>query len=331
MKNEIIDVVFTWVDGNDPIHRAKMKPYLSWQDKYDDIAGKTRYASTGEIYYSVASVIRFARFIRKIFIITPNQTPKDLDKFIENNFPCNKIPIEIINQDVLFRGYEQILPVFNSLSVETFIWRIPGLSENFVYMCDDFIILRPISEQDWFIDDKIVAVGYWRNIRLDKIIGNLKPRKNGHKKFRYKDSLINAAKLLNIKRQYFFGEHTPMPMKKSDFEKYFTENPQAFLNNANNKFRHPTQFNIQSFTALFNHLKQKLVCKNPDCFLFLNHVERGRRYIKKKIRKYENDKNRKIKFCCIGSMYLAPKENQNLIFRWLQTTLDLKFTRQFLF
>ena len=325
----MIDVVFTWVDGNDPVHRAKMKPYLSWQDKYNDIAGKTRYTSMGEIYYSVASVIRFAHFVRKIFIITPNQTPKDLDKFIENNFPDNKIPIEIINQDVLFRGYEQLLPVFNSISVETFMWRIPDLSENFVYMCDDFLIVRPISEQDWFTGEKIVAVGYWRNIWFDKMKGHLKPRKNGHKKFRYKDSLINAAKLLNIKRQYFFGEHTPMPMKKSDFEKYFTENPRAFLDNANNRFRHPTQFNIQSFTALFNHSKQKLVCKNSDCFLFLNYVNHGRTYIEKKIRKYENDKNSKIKFCCINAMDLVSAENQQLIFRWLQTILGLKFTEQF--
>jgi len=325
----MIDVVFTWVDGNDPVHRAKMKPYLSWQDKYNDIAGKTRYASIGEIYFSVASVIRFAPFVRKIFIITPNQKPEDLDKFIENNFPDNKIPIEIINQDILFRGYEQILPVFNSISIETFMWRIPGLSENFIYMCDDFFILRPISEQNWFIDDKIVAIGYWRNIRLDKMIRNLKPRKNGHKKFGYKDSLINAAKLLNLKGQYFYGEHTPMPMKKSDFEKYFTENPQAFLDNANNKFRHPTQFNIQSFAALYNHLKQKLESKNSDCFLYLRHVKRGRKYIEKKIRKYETDKNKKIEFCCIGSMDLATAENQKLIFRWLQTILNLKITEQF--
>lgn len=65
-----IDVVIARVDGNDPKHRDKMKPYLDPQSpESDDIAGPTRFRSEGEIFYCVVSILRFAPFVRKIFIV----------------------------------------------------------------------------------------------------------------------------------------------------------------------------------------------------------------------------------------------------------------------
>ncbi|GHV36158.1 hypothetical protein FACS1894178_7050 [Bacteroidia bacterium] len=314
-----IDVVITWVDGNVPAHKAKMQKFVKPNEQQaDDIAGKTRYASVGEIFYCVASILRFAPFVRKIFIVTDEQNP-NLDSFIDKYFPKNTIPIEIIDHKIIFRGYENFLPVFNSLSIETFMWRIPDLSENFIYMNDDCFIMRPISESDWLVDDKIVAVGNWRNILIDRTISNIKPRKNNKRPFGYKDSLMNTADILQIKGRYFYNEHTPMPMHRSDFEHYFSKNPQAFFDNANHKFRHPTQFNLQEFIVLYNSLHKKLIVHSAECFLFINHVKRGESYIQRKIRKFESDK--RIKFCCIGSLDLASEKNQKIAFDWLKTVL----------
>jgi hypothetical protein len=313
-----IDAVISWVDGNAPAHEAKMQKFIKPDEQQaDDIAGKTRYASVGEIYYCIASILRFAPFIRKIFIVTPQQIPPRLYEFITENFPENKIPVEIIDQNILFGGCEQILPVFNSLSVETFMWRIPDLSENFVYFCDDFFIVRPVTESDWFTDDKIVAVGHWRNILIDRIISRLKPKRNGRRPFGYKDSMMNAADALQVKGRYFYGEHTPMPMHRSDFERFFAENPQAFFNNANHKFRHKTQFNLQAFVALYNSLCRKLILRSATSFLYINHVKRGEKYLRRKIRKFESDK--RIKYCCIGSLDLASEDNQKIVLDWLRT------------
>jgi hypothetical protein len=313
-----IDVVITWVDGKATAHKENMRKFITpAEEQADDIAGKTRYDSVGEIYYCIASVLRFATFVRKIFIVTPQQTPPQLNEFIVENFPENKIPIEIIDQNILFRGYEQILPVFNSLSVETFIWRIPDLSENFVYFCDDFFIVRHITESDWFVDDKIVAVGHWRNILIDRVISCIKPKRNGRRPFGYKDSMMNAADVLKVKGRYFYGEHTPMPMHRSDFERCFAENPQVFLDNANHKFRHPTQFNLQAFIALYNSLKNKLITRSAKNFLYINHVKRGEEYLKNKIKKFNTDT--RIKFCCIGSLDLASENCQKIVLNWLKT------------
>ena len=88
-----IDVVITWVDGNDLHHINKMQPYLRAEFGTESnrslpsfSAGVTRYRSVGEIYFCIASILRFAPFIRNIFIVTDNQDP-EINDFIKVNFP----------------------------------------------------------------------------------------------------------------------------------------------------------------------------------------------------------------------------------------------------
>jgi hypothetical protein len=88
MKNKIenckfpIDAVITWVDGNESRHKAKRMRYGNDRIfQTEDIAGSTRYASVGEIFYCVASINRYAPWIRRIYIVTDNQDPK-LGSFI---------------------------------------------------------------------------------------------------------------------------------------------------------------------------------------------------------------------------------------------------------
>ena len=65
-----IDAVITWVDGDDPRHRAKRQQFGTQKMlNTDDIAGNTRYKSVGEIFYCVASINRFAPWINKIYIV----------------------------------------------------------------------------------------------------------------------------------------------------------------------------------------------------------------------------------------------------------------------
>ena len=91
----MIDVVIAWVDGDDPSHKAKRRMYMpSEMSQSDDIGGSTRFASRGEILFCVGSVLRFAPFVHKVYIVTDSQRP-DLDAFLHKNFPDNRIPIEI--------------------------------------------------------------------------------------------------------------------------------------------------------------------------------------------------------------------------------------------
>ncbi len=245
-RNEPIDVVISWVDGNDPNHRKKMNPYLKDSfSKWDDIASPTRYSSVGEIYFCVASILKFAPFVHKIFVVTDNQNPY-LEPFIEQHFRNRSTEIVIIDHKEIFAGYEEILPVFNSLSLESCLYRIEGLSENFVYFNDDFFLMRPIEPSDWFYGGKALAYGMWRNVAFEHLVRKLKPRKHGHLPFGFKDSMLNAVPFSGKHSWYFCIEHTPFPLKKSVLKAFFDNHPEVLIKNIDHKFRDPEQFNTQA-------------------------------------------------------------------------------------
>lgn len=324
--SEPIDVVIAWVDGNDPSHKRKIRPYLNLSkmaEVSDDIAGPTRYRSEGEIFYCVASVLRFAPFVRKIFIVTDEQDPH-LDNFIQTNFPNNKIPIEIVDHKVIFRDYEQYLPVFNSRAVETCIHRIPDLSENYVYFNDDFFLINPLRKTDWFIDDKIVAYGNWRNLILDRLLWLLKPLKNGHKPVGFKDGMVSAALKFGNKWKYFHLDHTPHALKKSVIADYFSKNPHFFLSNISYKFRSGKQFNTYELYYL-SMLKSNNAIVKPasEHLLYIKPVKRGENYLSRKFNMFKINKG--LKFCCIGSLDLATEKDRNILLSWLQEILNIKF------
>jgi hypothetical protein len=322
-ETEPIDVVIAWVDGNDPAHKQKVQPFLDSSSSItDDIAGPTRFRSVGEIYYCIASIFRFAPFVRKIFIITDNQNP-NLNEFIQHNFPGSNIELEIVDHRIVFRGYEYYLPVFSSMAIETCTFRIPGLSENYVYFNDDFFLVRPLQYSDWFRNGKIVAYGHWRNMPLDRLLSLIKPRKNGHKPIGFKDTMISAALKLGYKWKYFHIEHLPHPIKKSVFSSYFSENHDHFLENISYRFRSEGQFNPQeSYYLLMFETGKAIQESTKDKLLYLKPVNRGPNYVTRKIKVFE--KNPLIKFCCIGSLDLANELDTNELFEWLQKLLNIE-------
>ena len=319
-----IDAVIAWVDGNDPKHKEKIKPFLNKQNLSDDIAGPTRYRSVGEIFYCVASILRFAPFIRKIFIITDNQNPQ-LDSFLKSNFPQSTTKIEIVDHTVIFEGYEKYLPVFNSISIETAMYRIPGLSENFVYFNDDFFLLRPAKASDWYVEDKIVAYGKWRYILPDKLLWLVKPLKNGRKPLGFKDTMISAAIKYGCKWKYFHVEHMPHPLKRSVLERFFSLHPELFLSNISYKFRHPKQFMLQEIYYLIMIDKAKAIIETPaKKFIYMKPVNRASNYVQKKINKFNS--NNKIQFGCVGSLDMATQTDQLRIKEWFCKELNIEFT-----
>ena len=67
---EKIDAVITWVDGSEPNFKLKLEENL----KNKKIINR-QYLQANEIHFCVASIIKFAPFVRKIFIVTDNQKP----------------------------------------------------------------------------------------------------------------------------------------------------------------------------------------------------------------------------------------------------------------
>ena len=140
---EPIDIVFTWVSDSDPEWLQKKNFYS------DDMptSSNTRFVDYEQLRYSLRSVAYYAKFIRNIFIVTDNQVPYWLDESNER--------INIINHKDIF-DYPSVLPVFNSVAIESWIHKIKGLSDNFIYANDDYFFGGPVNKST-FINPNGVA------------------------------------------------------------------------------------------------------------------------------------------------------------------------------
>ena len=104
-----IDLVYLWVDGNDPEWLNKKQLFM---DKKINTVG--RYQDNQELKYSLRSGEKHLPWIRKIFIVTDNQIPT----FLDTSHP----KIEIVYHSEIIP--KQILPTYNSVIIEYFIYKI---------------------------------------------------------------------------------------------------------------------------------------------------------------------------------------------------------------
>lgn len=318
-----VDAVITWVDGDDPRHKIKREQY---GDKRmlnrDDVAGSTRYSSLGEIFYCVASLNRFASWLNKIYIVTDEQDPMVGD-FIAKHFPEGSIPVEIVDHKVIFRGYEEYLPTFNSISIESMTWRIPGLSEHYIEFNDDLILGAPTKPEDFFTSEgHVVCYGRKRSSFLVRLSRIFKYRLNGPKRVSFKESMINAAELANHKRDFIMLHHTPKALLKSFYERYYEEHPEALLRNIRHRFRHATQYNPQEVHSLMLNDEGRCTLKRVEPELFYFMAKPDMAYIRRKLDGFTRAKSKK--FGCFNSLDQAPVEGQKMVIEWIERRLELR-------
>jgi len=140
-----IDVVYAWVDGDDPV----------WQEKKDRLRAQLegraasfhpasvaqgRFRSRDEIRYSLRSLQMFAPWVRNVYIVTDDQVPEWLDTSAHR--------LRVVDHRELFEG--AALPTFNSHVISSYLHRIDGLSEHFLYLNDDVLFGRSVGPQHFF-------------------------------------------------------------------------------------------------------------------------------------------------------------------------------------
>lgn len=317
-----IDAVITWVDGKDPKHKAKRMKYGKKSIfSAEDIASDTRYTSIGEIFYCVASLNRYAPWLNKIYIVTDEQNPK-LDDFITRHFPNKHIPIEIVDHKTIFSGYEEYLPTFNSIAIETMTWRIPGLSERYIEFNDDFILTAPTTPEDFFTKEgKVICYGKKYSSFLVRLSRMLKYRKDGSKKVTFKETMLNAASLLGKHCFFIKIYHTPRALLKSIYKEFFHEHPYFLTSNISYKFRDYRQYNPQEVQMMLLYKRNRCILLNVKKELLYLKPKHGIGYIKKKLRRFSTLPQ--YKFGCFNSLDQANLEIQEIIFSWIEKRLGI--------
>jgi hypothetical protein len=221
-----VDVVYTWVDGEEEEMRAKRARYQErgTVEILDKETNASRYTSHDELKYSLRSLAMYADFVRHIYIVTDNQKPCWLD----DQAPGITV---VDHRDIFPRG---VLPVFNSHAIETRLHHIPGLSEHYLYFNDDVFVGRRVTAQHFFHGSGLMKIP-------------VSPVKIGVGKPHAEETATNSASK-NVRRLLFeeFGRmttnnfmHTPLPQQRGTLEALEQLFPDEVRRTTASRFRSP--------------------------------------------------------------------------------------------
>ena len=140
--NEKIDIVVTWVDGNDPKWQEEKAKYSPQKDQNNTNCDtrNIRYRDMDCLKYWFRGVEKYASWVNKIYFVTCGQKPEWL------NIKNPKLVL-VNHKDYMPKEF---LPTFNSNAIEASMHKINGLSEKFIYFNDDMFIINPVSKKDFF-------------------------------------------------------------------------------------------------------------------------------------------------------------------------------------
>ncbi len=311
-KQNNIDFVIPWVDGNDKEWLEEKKKYIPSNKILNT---NSRFIDWDNLQYIFRAFEEFTPWVNKIYFITYGHLPK----WLNINHP--KLVI-VKHEDFIDKKY---LPLFNVNPLEINLHRIKGLSEKFVYFNDDFFILKPIKPDVFFknnlpLDFAILdsihdgSISHMLLNNIDIINKNfnrhIKPEyekkklvfKNFFKWFYplYGKEIIQTIACMYIKKGHtgFVGNHHPQPFLKSTFEILWEKEEKKLLEVSSSKFR--TNEDVTQY--LFRYWQ--LVSGN---FIPLNYIDykKTRKYIEIRTLKDSYNVNKDIKskkytFYCIN-------------------------------
>lgn len=130
-----IDLIIPWVDSTDK----------EWQKKKAEYSGKVigddaLYRDWGLLRFCFRAVEKNLPWINRVHFVTCGHLPK----WLNINHPKLNI---VRHEDFIPKAF---LPTFSSIPISLNIHRIPGLSDNFIYINDDFYFMGAAKEEEYF-------------------------------------------------------------------------------------------------------------------------------------------------------------------------------------
>lgn len=224
-----IDIVFSWVDGNDPEFQRRWAKRLSEHSVGDGDDSTARVRHVDELRYALRSIHMFAPWVRHIFIVTDSRTP---DWLVEHP------SVTIVRSEDYFPD-PTVLPTHNSQAIESQLQHITGLAEHFLYSNDDMFFGRPVKPSMFFSPG-----GVTKFIEAETRIGlgENHARRSGFE---------NAARVNRRLLLERFGrftthhlEHTAAPLRRSVLHEMEAEFPEDFARTAASRFRSSTDISV---------------------------------------------------------------------------------------
>lgn len=257
MSERKTDIVIITVDGNDPEWRKKKNHYAGIAE---GDARDIRFRSWDNLHYLFRGIEKFAPWVNKVFLVTDNQAPKWLNPDYEK--------LELVNHSDFIP--EKYLPVFSANPIENNVFRIKGLSEQFVFFNDDTFLTDYVSEEQFFVDGlpcdfprELPITAHDRtfaHIMINDILmlnENYRRQKvlKKHKKKFYSRQCKGGRKTNLVykknRRNVFFGffnNHMPNPFLKSTCKAVWEENYRWLDETCSHRFRNDNDVNQYIFS-----------------------------------------------------------------------------------
>lgn len=190
-----MDIVITYVDGNDPEWKKDYEHYT------DTPVMDKRFRDWGTLKYLLRGVECNMPFVRNVFLVVshPTQVPEWVDR--------KNVRI-VLHKDII---PEFFLPTFNSNPIEMHLHRIEGLDEEYLYFNDDIFPVAKCQPTDFFRDGKGV-LGFTRHYLA---VGMYK------KICRNSDRLARKASGLKKSFSFLRPQHICTPMFRSECESLY--------------------------------------------------------------------------------------------------------------
>ena len=213
-----VDAVYLWVDGSDPKWLAKKMEYSA--ESLSHGTSDSRFTSRNELYFSIATLLKNAPWINRIWLVTDGQAPDLADL-------ADRVTV-VDHQDFIPKEY---LPTFNSHVITSHLHRIKGLAEHFLYLNDDILFGRPLIPSAWFDSQGRCLIRYTRTTLpgfsvLDADVIH-KARQHTVR------SAISAGLQVSMRSI----QHGPHPLRKSTMDLMWKKFGKELRATSRNKFR----------------------------------------------------------------------------------------------
>lgn len=301
-ENPPVDLVYLWVDGKDKEWIEKKSRFTGVQPVYPGRDGKERFTDNDELRHNLRALEMNAPWIRNIFIVTDNQTPK----WINTDNPR----IKIINQNDILSP--ESIPCFNSVIIEHRLHLIPGLAEHFLYANDDMFINRPVSFNDFFTkDEKPIVRLNRRFFRKFWVKRRIKSKK--HPLDTYNITIHKASSLVEKKLGKYIG-HKPHHNIDAFKKSLYAETYETFKKEIEETFSNHLRSDSDIQRAIYSYAP---LVEGKAKLNFVNGKTSFRCHIEKE--HYFSDINKKNPiFFCMNDSQFATDEDRERVARFLE-------------
>lgn len=290
-------MVYLWVDGSDPEWQARRSAFTGQKLDNTEANCKGRYADNDELKYNLRAVEKYAPWIRHVFIVTDGQTPVWLDTSCPD--------VTVVNQNDIIPEVSR--PCYNSSLIEHFLYRIPGLSEHFLYANDDMFLNKPVTPDTFFTSDGLPIVRLIHARLRDWYLAFRKHVLGVPYKY-YIRTLYNSAGLVRKRYGVYYSgkpHHNIDAYVRSDnrlVAEEFNREISAVLNNHQRK-DNDLQRVIYSYAALARKRGRLQYVTQRTSFRF--HIQKKSHYAK--LRRYDP-----LFFCMNDSEYAADSDRKRV-------------------